>query len=70
MKFQLVKRQPALRLIVYIGICVSGVEEAALDLFMPLLEKVAAKGVNGNPCVGRASTGSAGHHIMMIHKRH
>lgn len=49
---------------------VSGGEEAALVLFTPLLEKVAAKGINGNACVGRASTGGAGHHIMMIHKRY
>lgn len=44
-----------------------GGEEVALDLVMPLLEKVAAKDANGRPCVGRAGMGGAGHYVKMIH---
>lgn len=43
-------------------------DDETLDLVMPLLlEKVAAKGSNGKPCVGRAGTGGAGHYVKMIH---
>ena len=42
-------------------------DDETLDIVMPLLEKVAAKGSNGKPCVGRAGTGGAGHYVKMIH---
>ena len=44
-----------------------GSDDETLDLVLPLLEKVAAKGSNGKPCVGRAGTGGAGHYVKMIH---
>ncbi|KAL8798813.1 MAG: hypothetical protein Q9182_006357 [Xanthomendoza sp. 2 TL-2023] len=44
-----------------------GGEERALDIVMPLLEKVAAKDSLGNPCVGRAGSGGSGHYVKMIH---
>jgi 6-phosphogluconate dehydrogenase len=44
-----------------------GSDDETLDMVMPLLEKVAAKGSNGKPCVGRAGTGGAGHYVKMIH---
>ena len=44
-----------------------GGEDVALDLVMPLLEKVAAKDSRGKPCVGRAGMGGAGHYVKMIH---
>lgn len=44
-----------------------GSDDATLDTVLPLLEKVAAKGSNGKPCVGRAGTGGAGHYVKMIH---
>jgi 6-phosphogluconate dehydrogenase len=42
-----------------------GSDDETLDMVMPLLEKVAAKGSNGKPCVGRAGTGGAGHYVKM-----
>lgn len=42
-------------------------DDETLDMVLPLLEKVAAKGSNGKPCVGRAGTGGAGHYVKMIH---
>ena len=48
------------------SMCLGGVDKA-LDLVLPLLEKVAAKDGEGNACVGRAGTGGSGHHIKMIH---
>lgn len=44
-----------------------GGEERALDIIMPLLNKVAAKDAQGNPCVGKAGTGGSGHYVKMIH---
>lgn len=44
-----------------------GGEEAALDLVLPLLEKVAAKDARGKACVGRAGMGGSGHYVKMIH---
>jgi len=44
-----------------------GSDDETLDMVLPLLEKVAAKGSNGKPCVGRAGTGGAGHYVKMIH---
>ena len=44
-----------------------GGDDVALDLVLPLLQKVAAKDKNGNPCVGKAGTGGSGHYVKMIH---
>jgi len=44
-----------------------GGDDESLDIVMPLLQKVAAKDKNGNPCVGKAGTGGAGHYIKMVH---
>ena len=44
-----------------------GGEEAALDLVLPLLEKVAAKDGQGKACVRGVGMGGAGHYIKMIH---
>ncbi|KAL9030385.1 MAG: hypothetical protein Q9196_001493 [Gyalolechia fulgens] len=44
-----------------------GGEERALDIVMPLLQQVAAKDSNGNPCVGKVGTGGSGHYVKMIH---
>lgn len=44
-----------------------GSDDETLDMVLPFLEKVAAKGSNGKPCVGRAGTGGAGHYVKMIH---
>ncbi|KAL8879216.1 MAG: hypothetical protein Q9198_003131 [Flavoplaca austrocitrina] len=44
-----------------------GGEERALDIVMPLLQKVAAKDSQGNPYVAKAGTGGSGHYVKMIH---
>ncbi|KAL8673082.1 MAG: hypothetical protein Q9168_002505 [Polycauliona sp. 1 TL-2023] len=44
-----------------------GGEQRALDIVMPLLQKVAAKDSKGKPCVANAGTGGCGHYIKMIH---
>ena len=44
-----------------------GGEDAALNLVLPLLEKVAAKDNRGKACVGRAGMGGSGHYVKMIH---
>ncbi|KAL8693107.1 MAG: hypothetical protein Q9218_001993 [Villophora microphyllina] len=44
-----------------------GGEEKALDIVMPLIQKVAARDSHGNPCVAKAGTGASGHYIKMIH---
>jgi 6-phosphogluconate dehydrogenase len=44
-----------------------GGEEAALDIMMPLFEKMAAKAEDGNPCVAKIGMGGAGHYVKMIH---
>ncbi|KAH6682749.1 6-phosphogluconate dehydrogenase [Halenospora varia] len=44
-----------------------GGEDKALDIVMPLLEKMAAKDQEGNPCVGKIGMGGAGHYVKMIH---
>ena len=46
-----------------------GVEEAeaVLDLFIPLLKKVAAKDAKGKPYVGRVGTRGGEHYTKMIH---
>ncbi|KAL8873860.1 MAG: hypothetical protein Q9174_000740 [Haloplaca sp. 1 TL-2023] len=44
-----------------------GGEDHALDIVMPLLQKVSAKDSRGNPCVAKAGAGGSGHYIKMIH---
>ncbi|APA12758.1 hypothetical protein sscle_10g075280 [Sclerotinia sclerotiorum 1980 UF-70] len=44
-----------------------GGQEQALDIVMPLLEKIAAKASDGTPCVARIGDGGAGHYVKMIH---
>lgn len=44
-----------------------GGDDESLDLVLPLLRKVVAKDPKGNPCVGKAGTGGAGHYVKMIH---
>lgn len=39
--------------------CPSG-DDRALDMAMPLLQKVAARDARGNPCVGRCGMGGSG----------
>ncbi|CAF9938728.1 hypothetical protein IMSHALPRED_001066 [Imshaugia aleurites] len=44
-----------------------GGEDRALDMALPLLQKVAARDARGNPCVGRCGMGGSGHYVKMIH---
>ncbi|KAF2090047.1 6-phosphogluconate dehydrogenase C-terminal domain-like protein [Saccharata proteae CBS 121410] len=44
-----------------------GADDESLDMVLPLLKKVCAKDKNGNPCVGKAGTGGAGHYVKMMH---
>ncbi|EPE30413.1 6-phosphogluconate dehydrogenase C-terminal [Glarea lozoyensis ATCC 20868] len=44
-----------------------GGEDKALDIAMPLFEKMAAKDKKGNPCVAKIGMGGAGHYVKMIH---
>ncbi len=44
-----------------------GGDDKALDIMMPLLEKVAARDAEGRPCVGKVGQGGAGHYVKMIH---
>lgn len=44
-----------------------GGEDKALDLCMPMFEKMAAKAEDGTPCVGKIGMGGAGHYVKMIH---
>ncbi|TLD29966.1 putative 6-phosphogluconate dehydrogenase [Venturia nashicola] len=44
-----------------------GGDDASLDMVIPLLRTVAAKDKKGNPCVGKAGSGGAGHYVKMIH---
>jgi len=48
------------------SMCPGGQEEA-LNLLMPLFEKMAAKAEDGSPCVGRIGEGGSGHYVKMIH---
>ena len=48
------------------SMCPAG-EDRALDMVLPLLQKVAAKDGKGRPCVGRCGTGGSGHYVKMIH---
>lgn len=42
-------------------------DDKALDLIMPFPKKVASKGANGRPCVGKVGQGGAGYYVKMIH---
>ncbi len=44
-----------------------GGQERALDIVLPLLERIAAKDNQGKPCVARIGEGGAGHYVKMIH---
>lgn len=44
-----------------------GGDEDAVKRVMPLLEKVAAKDKEGNPCVARVGPGGSGHYVKMVH---
>lgn len=65
----------------FVGMGVSGGEEGALkgpsimpggtdhswNALQPLLEKIAAKDFNGDPCVTHIGTDGAGHYVKMVH---
>lgn len=65
----------------FVGMGVSGGEEGALhgpslmpggsnhswNALRPLLEKIAAKDFDGNPCVTHIGTDGAGHYVKMVH---
>ena len=42
-------------------------DRAGLDLVMPLLKKVAARDVEGNPCVAEIGPGGCGHYTKTVH---
>lgn len=42
-------------------------DDKALDLLMPLLQKIAAKDDQGRPCVTKIGSGGSGHYVKMIH---
>jgi len=44
-----------------------GGEDKAMDICMPLFEKMAAKAENGRSCVAKIGMGGAGHYVKMIH---
>lgn len=44
-----------------------GCDEAAWESIRPLLEKIAAKDFDGNPCVTHVGTGGSGHYVKMVH---
>ena len=44
-----------------------GGDDSTLDAIMPLLEKVAARDVNGKPCVAKMGPGGSGHYVKMVH---
>ena len=44
-----------------------GGSDDALDVVMPLLKKIAARGPTGEPCVARVGYGGCGHYVKMIH---
>ena len=44
-----------------------GGDPAALKRVMPLLERVAAKDADGNPCVAPMGPGGSGHYVKMMH---
>ncbi len=44
-----------------------GGEEVAVNMILPMLQKVCAKDKMGRPCVGYVGAGGAGHYVKMIH---
>lgn len=44
-----------------------GGDSSALQRVMPLLEKVSAKDIDGNPCVAPIGPGGSGHYVKMVH---
>jgi 6-phosphogluconate dehydrogenase len=42
-------------------------DDWALDLLLPLLEKIAAKDDHFRPCVAKIGSGGSGHYVKMIH---
>jgi 6-phosphogluconate dehydrogenase len=50
----------------YIGCGVSG-QDKALEVMLPVFEKMAAKAEDGSPCVAKIGEGGAGHYVKMIH---
>ncbi|KAL3417734.1 6-phosphogluconate decarboxylating [Phlyctema vagabunda] len=44
-----------------------GGQDAALDLVLPFLKKVAAKDADGRSCVAKIGQGGAGHYVKMVH---
>jgi 6-phosphogluconate dehydrogenase len=44
-----------------------GGDEKAIDLLMPLLQRIAAKDTQGRPCVAKIGSGGSGHYVKMIH---
>jgi 6-phosphogluconate dehydrogenase len=44
-----------------------GGQEAALDMCMPMFEKMAAKDKEGKPCVAKIGMGGCGHYVKMVH---
>lgn len=44
-----------------------GGDPDALKRVMPLLERVAAKDADGNPCVAAIGPGGSGHYVKMVH---
>ena len=44
-----------------------GGQDKALELCMPLFEKMAAKDADGMPCVRKIGSGGSGHYVKMVH---
>lgn len=44
-----------------------GGQDQALEIAMPLFEKIAARAKDGSPCVARIGDGGAGHYVKMLH---
>jgi 6-phosphogluconate dehydrogenase len=44
-----------------------GGEDQALEIVMPMLEKIAARAEDGTPCVAMIGNGGSGHYVKMIH---
>lgn len=44
-----------------------GGDERALEMILPLLEKVCARDKQGRACVGKVGAGGSGHYVKMVH---
>lgn len=44
-----------------------GGQEIAVNMILPMLQKICAKDKQGRPCVGYVGAGGAGHFVKMIH---